>query len=68
MTFREQGTESKGPIRIGNNVWIGVGSVILDNAEIGDGVIVTPNSVVSGRIPANAIVQGNPAKTVFIRR
>jgi acetyltransferase-like isoleucine patch superfamily enzyme len=68
MTFREQGAESKGPIRIGNNVWIGVGSVIMDNAEIGDGVIVTPNSVVSGRIPANAIVQGNPAKTVFIRR
>ena len=67
-TFREQGLESKGPTRIGNNVWIGVGSVILDNAEIGDGVIVAPNSVVSGRIPENAIVQGNPAKPIFIRR
>lgn len=68
QTFREQGVESKGPIRIGNNVWIGVGSVILDNAEIGDGAIVAPNSVVSGNVPANAIVQGNPAKTIFIRR
>jgi len=68
MTFREQGPESKGPLIIGNNVWIGAGSVVLDNAEIGDGVIIAPNSVVSGRVPANAILQGNPAKTVFIRR
>lgn len=68
QTFREQGVESKGPIRIGNNVWIGVGAVILDNSELGDGVIVAPNSVVSGKIPPNAIVQGNPARTVFIRR
>lgn len=68
QTFRQQGVESKGPIRIGNNVWIGVGAVILDNAEIGDGVIVAPNSVVSGKIPPNAIVQGNPAKAVFVRR
>lgn len=67
-TFREQGVESKGPIRIGNNVWIGVGAVVLDNTEIGDGAIVAPNSVVSGKIPPNAIVRGNPAKTVFIRR
>jgi acetyltransferase-like isoleucine patch superfamily enzyme len=68
QTFREQGVESKGPIRIGNNVWIGVGAVILDNAEIGDGVIVAPNSVVSGKIAPNSIVQGNPAKAVFVRR
>ena len=67
-TFREQGLESKGPTRIGNNVWIGAGSIVLDHAEIGNGVIIAPNSVVSGPIPDNAIVQGNPAKTVFIRR
>ena len=67
-TFREQGVESKGPIQIGTNVWIGVGSVILDNTRIGDGTIIAPNSVVSGEIPENAIVQGNPAKVAFIRR
>lgn len=67
-TFREQGVESKGPIRIGNNVWIGVGAVILDNTQIGDGAIIAPNSVVSGIIPENAIVQGNPARVAFIRR
>ncbi len=42
--------------------------MVLDGAQVGDGVIVAPNSVVSGRIPDNAIVQGNPAKVVFTRR
>jgi len=66
--FREQGLVSKGPTIIGNNVWIGTGAVILDNAHIEDGVIISPNSVVSGHIACNSIVQGNPAKTIFTRR
>lgn len=67
-TFREQGLMSKGPTVIGNNVWIGAGAVILDNANLEDGVIVAPNSVVSGHVPANTIMQGNPAKAIFTRR
>ena len=59
--------QSRG-VRIGNNVWIGSGACILDGAQVGSGVIVAPNSVVSGRIPDNAIVQGNPAKVIFTRR
>ena len=55
-------------IRIGRNVWIGAGSVILDGAEIGEGCIVTPGSVVSGQIPPNRILQGNPAQIIFERR
>lgn len=58
---------SKG-IRIGENVWIGSGCMILDGALIGSGAIITPNTVVSGKIPKNAIVQGNPAKVIFTRR
>ena len=65
--FVDQGTSSKG-IRIGQNVFIGTGAVILDGAEIGDGVMITPNSVVSGKIASYVIVQGNPAKVVFKRR
>lgn len=53
---------------IGNNVWIGAGAVILPGTEIADGVIVSPNSVVSGAVAANAIVQGNPGKIIFTRR
>lgn len=65
--FRLQGQESKG-VRIGANVLFGAGAVVTDGATIGSGVIVTPNTVVSGRIPDNAIVQGNPSKIVFTRR
>ncbi len=62
-----QDKTSKG-IVIGDNVWIGAGVAILDGARIGAGAIIAPNSVVSGKILENAIVQGNPAKTVFVRR
>lgn len=58
---------SKGII-IGENVWIGSGSMILDGAKIGNGVIITPNSVISTKIADNSIVQGNPAKVIFTRR
>ena len=42
--------------------------VVLDGAAIGDGAIVAPNSVVSTRLPANTIAQGNPARVIFTRR
>ncbi|MDH5377569.1 MAG: acyltransferase [Gammaproteobacteria bacterium] len=63
----QQEKTSKG-IRIEENVWIGAGCVIIDGAHIGKNVIVTPNSVVSGKVPENTIVQGNPAKPIFTRR
>lgn len=55
-------------VTIGDNVWIAAGAVVLDGARIGSGSIVTPNSVVSGRIPENSVVQGNPCKVIFTRR
>jgi acetyltransferase-like isoleucine patch superfamily enzyme len=64
--LREQGHRSKGT-RIGDNVLIGAGSVVLDGSNIGDGAIVSPNSVVSGTIEPNVLVQGNPARTIFRR-
>ena len=67
MPIRLQEKYSKG-IRIANNVWIGAGCTILDGADIGPGCIITPNSVVSGKLPENSIAQGNPAKVIFTRR
>ena len=63
----KQEKTSKG-IDIGENVWIGSGCAVLDGAIIGSGAIITPNSVVSSKIPENAIAQGNPAKVIFTRR
>jgi acetyltransferase-like isoleucine patch superfamily enzyme len=65
--IRLQDQVSRG-ITIGDNVWIAAGCVVLDGAQIGSGSIVTPNSVVSGRIAPNSVLQGNPAKVIFTRR
>lgn len=62
-----QGTQSKGTT-IGNNVSIGASTAVVDGASIGDNVIISPCSYVSGKIPENSIVQGNPAKVIFTRR
>lgn len=51
-------------VRIGNNVWIGDGVAILGGADIGDGVIIGANSVVTGRIPSFTIAVGMPARPV----
>jgi acetyltransferase-like isoleucine patch superfamily enzyme len=68
VTLREQGKTSKGPIRIGRNVLLGAGCVVLDGVEIGDGAIVAPNSVVTTSLPGNVVAAGNPARPVFTRR
>ena len=51
-------------IKVGNNVFIGMNSLILPGTEIGDNVIVGAGSVVRGKIPDNSVVSGSPAKFV----
>ena len=68
VPIRLQEKVSPKGIRIANNVWISAGCTILDGADIGPGCIVTPNSVVSSKLPENSIAQGNPAKVIFTRR
>jgi acetyltransferase-like isoleucine patch superfamily enzyme len=67
LPLQEQGTTSKG-VRIGHRVWVGANSVVLDGAIIGDNVIVSAGSVVTGTVKANSVVLGNPAKVIFTRR
>lgn len=55
---------SKGPVIIGNNVWIGDKATILSGVTIGDGTIVAANSVVTKDVPAYSIAAGNPAKVI----
>jgi UDP-3-O-[3-hydroxymyristoyl] glucosamine N-acyltransferase len=50
------------PVKIGVKCYIGAGTTILPGTVIGDGAIVGAGSVVSGEIPADTIVAGNPAR------
>jgi len=50
--------------RIGNNVWISTGSIILFGVEIGDNAIISAGSVVTKDVPARAFVGGNPARNL----
>lgn len=50
-----------GPIKVGNNVFIGMNSILLPGTSIGDNVIIGAGSVVRGKVPENVVVSGNPA-------
>lgn len=54
----------KAEVIIGDNVWVGWGSIILKGVTIGDNSIVASGSVVTSNIPPNVIVGGNPAKII----
>lgn len=49
------------PPRIGNNVMIGAGAVILGDISVGDNSIIGANSVVLENVPENSIAVGVPA-------
>lgn len=55
---------SRGKVNIGNNVFIGINTVILKDVTIGDNVIIGANSVITKDIPSNVVVAGNPAKVI----
>ena len=52
---------------IGNDVWIGFGSMVLGGVSIGDGAVVAARSVVASDVPPYALVAGNPARVKKFR-
>jgi acetyltransferase-like isoleucine patch superfamily enzyme len=52
------------PVSIGNNVFIGTGTIVLKGVTIGDNSIIGAHSVVATSIPANVMAGGNPARVI----
>lgn len=52
------------PVTIGDNVWIGGGSVILPGVSIGDNVTIGAGSVVTKNIPDHVLAYGNPCRVI----
>ncbi len=62
-----QGLETKGPVKLGNDVWVGANVTVLDGVTIGDGAILAAGSVVTSDVAENAIVAGVPARHIRMR-
>lgn len=59
-----KGYKDKAPVVIGNHVWICSNVHITKGVTIGDGSVISANSVVMSNIPAHCIAAGNPARVV----
>lgn len=61
---RIAGYEYAEPITVGNNVWIGGGTVINAGVTIGNDVVILPGSVITSDIPQGVTAGGNPARII----
>ena len=59
-----QGFSSKGPTRVGDNVWCGANVVITSGVTIGERCVIGANSVVTEDVPPFSIAAGAPAKVL----
>lgn len=63
IVIKEQGETRKG-VKIGNDCWLGSGSIILDGVNLGDGCIVAAGSVVTKSFQPFSVLAGVPAKII----
>mgnify|MGYP006141088225 CR=1 FL=1 len=64
--IRTQG-ETRIGIKIGSNVWIGAGCIILDGVSVGDGAVIAAGAVVNRDVAAGSLVAGVPGRLVGAR-
>lgn len=64
--FRDElpGIDVVAPITVGNNVFIGLRTVVMPGVTIGNNVVIAAGSVVTRDIPANVVAAGVPARVI----
>ncbi len=67
LASREQARVTSGAIRIGDRCLFGMGAMVLDGVEVGEGTIVGAGSVLTRSMPARAVVAGSPARVLRMR-
>jgi acetyltransferase-like isoleucine patch superfamily enzyme len=61
---QQSGMETKGPLTIGRDCWLGARVTVLDGANIGDHCVIAAGAVVNKPIAASSIAAGIPAKII----
>lgn len=64
-TCKTLGYAKIGRVTIGNNVFVGAGSIILPGVKIGDNSVIGAGSIVTKDVPTNMVYAGNPAKQIM---
>lgn len=64
MRLIDSSDDGHGFVKIGNNVFVGVNSIVLRNVIVGDNVVIAAGSVVTKDVPSNMLVAGNPARII----
>ncbi len=62
--LRREKWEAARPITIGNNAWLGGGSIVLAGVSVGENAVVGAGAVVTKDAPPSTVVAGNPARVV----
>ena len=64
LGYFDKSTDKLGTITIGNNVYVGMGAIIMPSVRIGDNVIIGAQSVVTRDVPDNCVAAGIPAHVI----
>jgi acetyltransferase-like isoleucine patch superfamily enzyme len=65
--FKYKNIVTKGPVEIGNDVWIGDRTILVSGAKVRDGCVIGAGSVVTKEIRPYSIAAGSPARVIRSR-
>jgi acetyltransferase-like isoleucine patch superfamily enzyme len=68
VPIRQQALESRGPIVIDDEAWLGANVTVLSGVRIGKGAVIGAGSVVTRDVPDGCIAVGSPARVVKTRQ